>query len=154
MFTLSTPVVFITGVDKVSCTSDLRGTTGFLSSESFVHIGGRKSDLWITQPGLGKSCFPKCWSASILVFFTCDGKMEQEINRVIGAVSVVETLHRSVVVKKELTRKSTTAPLHCDEPVKVLASGQDLPGLSPWRGFSGMPNQKETPRQTQNTLER
>ncbi|TWW81657.1 hypothetical protein D4764_01G0014720 [Takifugu flavidus] len=40
------------------------------------------------------------------VLFTSEGRMEQEIDRRIGAASaVMRTLHRSVVVKRELSRK-------------------------------------------------
>ncbi|TWW77392.1 hypothetical protein D4764_12G0007820 [Takifugu flavidus] len=41
------------------------------------------------------------------VLFTSEGRMEQEINRRIGAASaVMRTLHRSVVVKRELSQKA------------------------------------------------
>ena len=41
------------------------------------------------------------------VLFTREGRMEREINRRIGAASaVMRTLHRSVVVKRELSRKA------------------------------------------------
>ncbi|TWW62757.1 hypothetical protein D4764_04G0014040 [Takifugu flavidus] len=41
------------------------------------------------------------------VLFTSEGRMEQEIDRRIGAASVVmRTLHRSVVVKRELSQKA------------------------------------------------
>ncbi|TKS65493.1 LINE-1 reverse transcriptase -like protein [Collichthys lucidus] len=41
------------------------------------------------------------------VLFTSEGRMEREIDRRIGAASaVMRTLHRSVVVKKELSRKA------------------------------------------------
>ncbi|TWW64080.1 hypothetical protein D4764_03G0010880 [Takifugu flavidus] len=41
------------------------------------------------------------------VLFTSEGRMEREIDRRIGAAStVMRTLHRSVVVKRELSRKA------------------------------------------------
>ena len=41
------------------------------------------------------------------VLFTSEGRMEREINRRIGAASaVMQTLHGSVVVKRELSRKA------------------------------------------------
>ena len=41
------------------------------------------------------------------VLFTSEGRMEREIDRRIGAVSaVMRTLHGSVVVKRELSRKA------------------------------------------------
>ena len=41
------------------------------------------------------------------VLFTSEGRLEREIDRQIGATSVVmQTLHRSVVVKRELSRKA------------------------------------------------
>ena len=41
------------------------------------------------------------------VLFTSDGRREREIDRQIGAASaVVQTLHRSVVVKRELSQKA------------------------------------------------
>ena len=41
------------------------------------------------------------------VVFTSEGKIEREIDRWIGAASaVIQALHQSVVVKKELSRKA------------------------------------------------
>ena len=41
------------------------------------------------------------------VLFTSEGKMERKIDRLIGAASaVMQALHRSIVVKKELSRKA------------------------------------------------
>ncbi|TWW58331.1 hypothetical protein D4764_07G0010500 [Takifugu flavidus] len=41
------------------------------------------------------------------VLFTSEGRMEQDINRRTGAASaVMRTLHRSVVVKRELSQKA------------------------------------------------
>ncbi|TWW69209.1 hypothetical protein D4764_18G0000150 [Takifugu flavidus] len=46
------------------------------------------------------------------VLFTSEGRMEQEIDRRIGAASaVMRTLHRSVVVKRELSRKAKPSPM-------------------------------------------
>ncbi|TWW81710.1 hypothetical protein D4764_01G0015250 [Takifugu flavidus] len=41
------------------------------------------------------------------VLFTCEGRIEQEIDRRIGVASaVMRTLHRYVVVKRELSQKA------------------------------------------------
>ncbi|KAK0141060.1 hypothetical protein N1851_021942 [Merluccius polli] len=43
----------------------------------------------------------------LMVLFTSEGRMEREIDRRIGAVSaVMQTLHGSVMVKRELSRKA------------------------------------------------
>ncbi|KAI3371948.1 hypothetical protein L3Q82_006816 [Scortum barcoo] len=45
------------------------------------------------------------------VLFTSEGKMEREIDRRIGAVSaVMRSVYRTVVVKKELSRKANAHP--------------------------------------------
>lgn len=58
---------------------------------------------WIVHSGLGKSCCPMQGSWSI--FFTSKRKMKQEIDRQ-GAYAGAQTLYRSAVVRKELTRKT------------------------------------------------
>ncbi|TWW77405.1 hypothetical protein D4764_12G0007950 [Takifugu flavidus] len=74
------------------------------------------------------------------VLFTSEGRMEQEIDRRIGAAStVMQTLHRSVVVKRELSRK---AKLSIYRPIFVptLTYGHELwetPGKTQtrWRDY-------------------
>ncbi|KAI3361707.1 hypothetical protein L3Q82_002065 [Scortum barcoo] len=52
------------------------------------------------------------------VLFTSEGKMEREIDRRIGAASaVMRSVYRTVVVKKELSRKSKGEAL--DLPVNL-----------------------------------
>ncbi|KAI3355396.1 hypothetical protein L3Q82_018240 [Scortum barcoo] len=54
------------------------------------------------------------------VLFTSEGKMDREIDRRIGAASasVMRSVYRTVVVKKELSRKASKA-LHLDLPVNL-----------------------------------
>ncbi|KAK3525226.1 hypothetical protein QTP86_024956 [Hemibagrus guttatus] len=79
------------------------------------------------------------------VLFTSEGRMELEIDRRISAAAaVMRSMYRSVVVKKELSRKAKQSQ----------ASVLDASWTSPWGGVPGMPHQKETPGKTQDTLER
>ncbi|TWW81643.1 hypothetical protein D4764_01G0014580 [Takifugu flavidus] len=58
------------------------------------------------------------------VLFTSEGRMEREIDRRIGAASaVMRTLHRSVVVKRELSRKLS---IYRSIFVPTLAYGHEL----------------------------
>ena len=60
------------------------------------------------------------------VLFTSEGRMEREINRRIGAASaVMRTLHRSVVVKRELSRKAKLS-IYQSIFVPTLTYGHEL----------------------------
>ncbi|TWW73664.1 Insulin receptor [Takifugu flavidus] len=60
------------------------------------------------------------------VLFTSEGRMEQEIDRRIGAAStVMRTLHRSVVVKRELSRKAKLS-IYRSIFVPTLTYGHEL----------------------------
>ncbi|TWW77869.1 hypothetical protein D4764_12G0012590 [Takifugu flavidus] len=60
------------------------------------------------------------------VLFTCEGRMEQEIDRWIGAAStVMRTLHRSVVVKRELSQKAKLS-IYRSIFVPTLTYGHEL----------------------------
>ncbi|TWW77544.1 hypothetical protein D4764_12G0009340 [Takifugu flavidus] len=60
------------------------------------------------------------------VLFTSEGRMEQEINRRIGAASgVMRTLHRSVVVKRELSQKAKLS-LYRSIFIPTLTYGHEL----------------------------
>ncbi|KAK0136262.1 hypothetical protein N1851_027842 [Merluccius polli] len=60
------------------------------------------------------------------VLFTSEGRMEREINRRIGAASaVMRTLHRSVVVKRELSQK-TKLSIYQSIYVPALTYGHEL----------------------------
>ncbi|TWW75469.1 hypothetical protein D4764_13G0001310 [Takifugu flavidus] len=60
------------------------------------------------------------------VLFTSEGRMEQEIDRWIGAASaVMRTLHRSVVVKRELSRKAKLS-IYRSIFVPTLTYGHEL----------------------------
>ncbi|TWW53877.1 R2DM Retrovirus-related Pol polyprotein from type II retrotransposable element [Takifugu flavidus] len=60
------------------------------------------------------------------VLFTSEGRMEREIDRRIGAVStVMRTLHRSVVVKRELSRKAKLS-IYRSIFVPTLTYGHEL----------------------------
>ncbi|TWW53400.1 hypothetical protein D4764_0262180, partial [Takifugu flavidus] len=63
------------------------------------------------------------------VLFTSEGRMEQEIDRRIGAAStVMRTLHRSVVVKRELSRKAKLS-IYRSIFVPTLTYGHELWGV-------------------------
>ncbi|TWW57360.1 hypothetical protein D4764_07G0000790, partial [Takifugu flavidus] len=63
------------------------------------------------------------------VLFTSEGRMEQEIDRRIGARSaVMRTLHRSVVLKRELSQKAKL--LICRDRVRSSAIQEEL-GVEP-----------------------
>ncbi|KAK0144934.1 hypothetical protein N1851_016177 [Merluccius polli] len=60
------------------------------------------------------------------VMFTSEGRMEREIDRRIGAASaVMRTLHRSVVVKRELSRKAKLS-IYQSIYVPALTCGHEL----------------------------
>ncbi|TWW76618.1 hypothetical protein D4764_12G0000080 [Takifugu flavidus] len=60
------------------------------------------------------------------VLFTSEGRMEREIDRRIGAAStVMRTLHRSVVVKRELSRKAKLS-IYRSIFVPTLTYGHEL----------------------------
>ncbi|KAK0145331.1 putative uncharacterized transposon-derived protein F52C9.6 [Merluccius polli] len=60
------------------------------------------------------------------VLFTSEGRMEREINRLIGAASaVMRTLHGSIVVKRELSRKSKLS-IYQSIFVPALTYGHEL----------------------------
>jgi len=57
---------------------------------------------------VGAECLPQAKEFKYLgVLFTSEGKMEKEINRRTGAAAAVEqALHRTVLVKRELSQKT------------------------------------------------
>ncbi|XP_062296309.1 uncharacterized protein LOC134000829 [Scomber scombrus] len=60
------------------------------------------------------------------ILFTSEGRMEREIDRRIGAASaVMRTLHRSVVVKRELSRKAKLS-IYQSIFVPTLTYGHEL----------------------------
>ena len=60
------------------------------------------------------------------ILFTSDGRREREIDRRIGAASaVMRTLHRSVVVKRELSRKAKLS-IYRSVYVPILTYGHEL----------------------------
>ncbi|TWW73329.1 hypothetical protein D4764_15G0007230 [Takifugu flavidus] len=60
------------------------------------------------------------------VLFTDEGRMEQETDRRIGAVSaVMRTLHRSIVVKRELSQKAKLS-IYRSIFVPTLTHGHEL----------------------------
>ncbi|KAI3375226.1 hypothetical protein L3Q82_021728 [Scortum barcoo] len=61
------------------------------------------------------------------VFFTSEGKMEREIDRRIGAASaVMRSVYRTVVVKKELSRKAKLLSIYRSIYVPTLTYGHEL----------------------------
>ncbi|KAI3353374.1 hypothetical protein L3Q82_019912 [Scortum barcoo] len=61
------------------------------------------------------------------VLFTSEGKMEREIDRRIGAASaVMRSVYRTVVVKKELSRKAKGSRFHRSIYVPTLTYGHEL----------------------------
>ncbi|KAK3573193.1 hypothetical protein QTP86_015101 [Hemibagrus guttatus] len=107
------------------------------------------------------------------VLFTSEGRMDREIDRRIGAAAaVMRPMYRSVVVKKELSRKAKLSiyqsiyvpTLTYGHELWVMtergavevarASVSDASGTSPWRGVPGMLHREEAPGKTQDTLER
>ncbi|TWW56333.1 hypothetical protein D4764_08G0003200 [Takifugu flavidus] len=102
------------------------------------------------------------------VLFTSEGRMEQEIDRRIGAASaVMRTLHRSVVVKRELSRKAKLS-IYRSIFVPTLTYGHELwvmtertrsrvqaAEMSFLRRVAGLSlRDREAPGKTQDTLER
>ena len=66
----------------------------------------------------------------LVVLFTSEGRMEREIDRRIGAASaVMRTLHGSVVVKRELSRK---AKLSIYQSIYVPSGRNELPQQGGW----------------------
>ncbi|KAK7889103.1 hypothetical protein WMY93_024663 [Mugilogobius chulae] len=59
------------------------------------------------------------------VLFTSEGRMEREIDRRIGAASVMQSLYRTVVVKKELSRKAKLS-IYRSIYVPTLTYGHEL----------------------------
>ncbi|KAK3506693.1 hypothetical protein QTP70_015431 [Hemibagrus guttatus] len=107
------------------------------------------------------------------VLFTSEGRMDHEIDRRIdAAAAVMQSMYRSVVVKKELSQKAKLSiyqsiyvpTLTYGHELWVMtergavevtwASVSDASGTSPWRGVPGMPHREEAPGKTQDTLER
>ncbi|KAI3369606.1 hypothetical protein L3Q82_025320 [Scortum barcoo] len=83
------------------------------------------------------------------VLFTSEGKMEREIDRRIGAASaVMRSVYRTVVVKKELSRKAKLS-IYRSIYVPTLTYGHEL-----WGGVPGMSHREEASGKTQDTLER
>ncbi|KAI3356005.1 hypothetical protein L3Q82_017278 [Scortum barcoo] len=61
------------------------------------------------------------------VLFTSEGKMEREIDRRIGAASaVMRSVYRTVVVKKELSRKASKLSIYRSIYVPTLTYGHEL----------------------------
>ncbi|KAI3377397.1 hypothetical protein L3Q82_008587, partial [Scortum barcoo] len=61
------------------------------------------------------------------VLFTSEGKMEREIDRRIGAASaVMRSVYRTVVVKKELSRKKRSSSIYRSIYVPTLTYGHEL----------------------------
>ncbi|TWW73564.1 hypothetical protein D4764_15G0009580 [Takifugu flavidus] len=79
-------------------------------SRSLVRIAGCKSDSFPVECLLrvGEEVLPQVEEFKYLgILFTNEGRMEREIDRRIGAASaVMQALNRSVMVKKELSRKA------------------------------------------------
>ncbi|KAI3366683.1 hypothetical protein L3Q82_009358 [Scortum barcoo] len=85
------------------------------------------------------------------VLFTSEGKIEREIDRRIGAASaVMRSVYRTVVVKKELSRKAKLLDLL---PVNLRSSSLTY-GHELWGGVPGMSHREEASGKTQDTLER
>ncbi|KAK9541149.1 hypothetical protein VZT92_001216 [Zoarces viviparus] len=72
-------------------------------------------------------CLPQAKEFKYLgVLFTSEGKMEREIDRRIGAAAAVkQALHRTVLVKKELSRKAKLSIYH-SVYVPTLTYGHEL----------------------------
>ncbi|KAI3360890.1 hypothetical protein L3Q82_012903, partial [Scortum barcoo] len=83
------------------------------------------------------------------VLFMSEGKMEREIDRRIGAASaVMRSVYRTVVVKKELSRKAKLS-IYRSIYVPTLTYGHEL-----WGGVPGVSHREEASGKTQDTLER
>ncbi|KAI3357826.1 hypothetical protein L3Q82_016218 [Scortum barcoo] len=89
---LLSPVLFIIFMDRIS---------------RYVARGRRESG-WSCPLRVGGEVLPQVEEFKYLgVLFTSEGKMEREIDRRIGAASaVMRSVYRTVVVKKELSRKA------------------------------------------------
>ena len=62
----------------------------------------------------------------LVILFTSEGRMEREVDRRIGAASaVMRALNRSVVVKKELSRKAKLS-IYWSIYVPTLTYGHEL----------------------------
>ncbi|KAK3537395.1 hypothetical protein QTP70_008853 [Hemibagrus guttatus] len=113
-------VLFIVFMDRISrCSQGLEGVrfgdhriSLLLFADDVVLLAPSSLDL---QQALG--CFAaECEAAGMrvstskseaMVLFTSEGKMDREIDRRIGAVAaVMQSMYRSVVVKKELSQKA------------------------------------------------
>ncbi|KAI3363966.1 hypothetical protein L3Q82_001544 [Scortum barcoo] len=83
------------------------------------------------------------------VLFTSEGKIEREIDRRIGAASaVMRSVYRTVVVKKELSRKAKLS-IYRSIYAPHLTYGHEL-----WGGVPGMSHREEASGKTQDTLEK
>ena len=82
---------------------------------------------WSALSGSGMRSCPKWRSSSTSgSLFTSEGRMEREIDRRIGAASaVMRTLHGSVVVKRELSRKAKLS-IYQSIYVPALSYGHEL----------------------------
>ncbi|XP_075957732.1 E3 ubiquitin-protein ligase CBL-B-B isoform X1 [Anarhichas minor] len=76
---------------------------------------------------VGTECLPQAKEFKYLgVLFTSEGKMEREIDRRIGAAAAVkQALHRTVLVKRELSRKAKLSIYH-SVYVPTLTYGHEL----------------------------
>jgi len=76
---------------------------------------------------VGTECLPQAKEFKYLgVLFTSEGKMEREIDRRIGAAPAVkQALDRSVLVKRELSRKAKLS-IYWSVYVPILTYGHEL----------------------------
>ncbi|KAK3558298.1 hypothetical protein QTP86_014684 [Hemibagrus guttatus] len=93
-------------------------------SRSLVRIASCKSDLFPVQ--VGGEFLPQVKEFKYLgVLFTSEGRMDHEIDRRIGAVAVMRSMYRSVVVKKELSWKAKLL-IYQSIYVQTLTYGHEL----------------------------
>ncbi|TWW63932.1 hypothetical protein D4764_03G0009400 [Takifugu flavidus] len=113
-------------------------------SEPWFSTGKR----WSAFPGKGGDPAPSGGFKYLGVLFTSGGRMEREIDRRIGVASaVMRTLHRSVVVKRELSRRRSSRFTGRSSflPSPMVMSFGMPPGRLPGEVFRACPSGRRPP---------
>lgn len=108
----------------------LNSIQGLKYFEILIPIWFWNGKRWLVHSGSGESPCLKWKSSSIS--FTSEGKMDIEIDKRSGAASaVVQSLHRSIVVKNKFRRKAKLS-IYRSIYVPALIYSQELWAVRSW----------------------